>query len=55
VFWSLNSGYILGSLLSTLSPWTLIDPLPVFDTVDPATKKRDEDDQREDKLERMVD
>ncbi len=54
VIWSLNSAYILGSLLSTLSPWTLIDPLPVLDTIDPTTK-RDEEDSKEDKLERMVD
>ena len=53
IVWSLKGGYIVGSLLSTASPWTLIDPLPVLDTLEKNDKKST--DQASDKLDQMID
>lgn len=58
VAWSLNSGYLIGSLLSTISPWTLVDPLPVLDTFNAQSsdrKKDKDDDKTKDKLDEMID
>lgn len=47
----LKSAYIISSLLSTASPWTMIDPLPVLDSLE-STKSDDSTDV--DELETMV-
>ena len=62
VMWSVKGTYIVGSLLSTASPWTLIDPLPVLET---AIRRKEETDEKQtaetknesqrDKLESMLD
>ena len=52
VLWSLKGGYIVGSLISAATPtWSLIDPLPVFDTL--GTSERRTDDEK-DALEEML-
>lgn len=62
VLWSTKGSYIVGSLLSTASPWMFVDPLPVLDAIDRPKRTRRKDkstdmsvEQNSDMLESMVD
>lgn len=62
VLWSTKGSYIVGSLLSTASPWMFVDPLPVLDAIDKPKRSRRKDksgeppaEQNTDKLESMID
>ena len=35
ILWTLKGGYLVGSLLSATNPtWSMVDPLPIFDSID---------------------
>lgn len=51
--WTIKGSYLVGSLLSTASPWMLVDPLPVLESIEPKkTSKRAA--KQHDKLDSMV-
>ncbi len=53
VLWLIRGGALLGSVLSSLPAWKLIDPLPVLASVGAVWREEDEDDEDE-SLEEMV-
>ena len=51
--WSLRSSYVAASLISTVSPWILVDPLPVLDDLEKSSGNQKRDKKKDD-LETMM-
>ncbi len=40
ILWTIRAGYLVASLLSTMPPWRVIDPLPILDHFEDETERR---------------
>ncbi len=54
VFWTIRGGFLVSSLLAQMPAWRLVDPLPVLSYLDGDRKKNDEDADRGDSLEEII-